>query len=474
LVFDARDLVSWLTSAIVHLLLMILLGLLTFGREAPAPEIVLSVDFDRRRLEGEYRNEHAALVVPDFDLPIPEKPTTQGEERALRLADEDARDLRLDPDAAAPTLPPLARVRDAARSDDPYERMLAIRDPRVRAYVVRNEGGTTLTEAAVARGLRWMARHQNRDGSWSIHDFDRSGACRGRCGRTGSIRSDPGGTALSLLAYLGAGQTHRTGIYRDRVAHGLQYLLSIQKSDGDLRDDSVNEAGMYVQALAAIVLCDAFKLTGDEALRQPAQKSIDFIVAAQHRGGGWRYEPRESGDTSVIGWQLMALHSARAAFLDVPENVLQRAARYLDDAQTDEDGALYSYRPGGSATPAMTAEGLLSRMYLGWNKSDAGLGRGVEWLIARHLPERREPDIYYWYYATQVMHHWGGGPWIEWNLRIRDVLVTTQETSGHEAGSWDPNSPHGHQGGRLYMTALACCTLEIYYRHAPLYRKIEL
>jgi hypothetical protein len=231
---------------------------------------------------------------------------------------------------------------------------------------------------------------------------------------------------------------------------------------------------MYVHAQAALVLCDAFKLTGDEALRPAAQAAIDFICAAQHREGGWRYAPGESCDTSVIGWQLMALHSARAAFLDVPADVFALAAEYLDSAQTQDDGSRYAYRPGDRETPSMTAEGLLSRMYLGWNTGDEGLGRGVAWLVSRHLPERRDPNIYYWYYATQVMHHWGGEPWFEWNSHIRDVLVITQETRGHEAGSWDPNTPHGHQGGRLYMTALACCTLEVYYRHAPLYRKIDL
>jgi hypothetical protein len=474
LAFEFGDVLSWLTSAIVHLVLMIVLGLLTFGKEEPPLAIVLSVDFDRWRTTREYMNEHQALVVPDFDLPIPSRPTTQGQQRILRLADEDARELRLDPDAAPPALPPIRWVKDAARSEDPYERMLAIRDPRIRAEVVRNEGGTTLTEAAVARGLRWIAEHQNRNGSWSIHAFDRGGDCDDRCGDAGSIQSNAGGTALALMALLGAGQTHRTGLYRDRVSHGLSYLLSIQEPNGDLRGQSNNQAGMYVHALGALVLCDAFKLTGDETLRGPAQTAIDFICAAQHDAGGWRYTPREEGDTSVIGWQLMALHSARAAFLDVPPEVLAGAAEYLDAAQTREDGSLYTYRPGGDESAAMTAEGLLSRMYLGWSKKNDGLSRGIQWLLEEHPPTRRDSNIYYWYYATQVMHHWGGEPWVEWNRQIRDVLVLTQETRGHEAGSWAPDDPHGHQGGRLYMTALACCTLEVYYRHAPLYRKIDL
>jgi hypothetical protein len=122
----------------------------------------------------------------------------------------------------------------------------------------------------------------------------------------------------------------------------------------------------------------------------------------------------------------------------------------------------------------MTAEGLLSRMYLGTRRDDLGLSRGVEWLVDNHLPDNRNTNIYYWYYATQVMHHWGGRPWEQWNAAIRDALVSSQIQTGHEEGSWDPNTPHGGPGGRLYMTVLACCTLEVYYRHAPLFRKIEL
>jgi hypothetical protein len=352
--------------------------------------------------------------------------------------------------------------------------MLAARDLRVRAEVVRREGGTTMTEAAVARALRWLARHQHPDGGWRLHAFHKAPACDGRCRGRGSLRSAPGATGLALQAFLGAGQTHRTGIYRDVVSHGLQFLLETQGTDGDLRGDSDDNAGMYAHAQATIVLCDAYQLTGDEALRGPAERAIEFLCDAQHRGGGWRYRPNQRGDTSVIGWQLMALHSARAGRLRVPNVVLQGAGRYLDRAQSDEDGATYAYQPGGRPTPAMTAEGLLSRMYLGWSKRTTGLQLGVALLATEFPPDPDEPNLYYWYYATQVMHHWGGRPWNAWNRGVRDLLVTTQETAGCEAGSWMLGTHHDRSGGRLYMTALACCTLEVYYRHAPLFRKIDL
>jgi hypothetical protein len=73
------------------------------------------------------------------------------------------------------------------------------------------------------------------------------------------------------------------------------------------------------------------------------------------------------------------------------------------------------------------------------------------------------------------MHHFGGPKWDEWNLRMRDVLVRSQEQRGHAAGSWDPSGDRwGDYGGRIYMTSLAVCTLEVYYRHLPIFRRIEL
>jgi hypothetical protein len=68
------------------------------------------------------------------------------------------------------------------------------------------------------------------------------------------------------------------------------------------------------------------------------------------------------------------------------------------------------------------------------------------------------------------MHHMGGAQWDKWNSALRDLLMSLQSGGGHEAGSWAPLGGHDQQGGRLYTTALAACTLEVYYRHLPLYR----
>jgi hypothetical protein len=458
-----RDMPAWLISLLLHMLLFLLLGLLNIQEKTEAPFITISTTVSREKAEGEFTIEVDDKDEVAFNLPLPDNMDLKNKQTrdALIAANQDARQLQIDPELPVPNMPALDRVRDLAASDDPVRRSIAVRDPRLRVEVVKQEGGTTLTEAAVSRGLRWLASQQRADGGWS----------------NGNSGFDTANTALALMPFLGAGQTPTVGPYRNHVAKGLRWLKEKQKADGDLRGGASQHPGMYAHGIASIVMCDAFALTGDESLRKPAQLAVDFIVAAQNDAGGWRYFPRQDADLSVVGWQLMALQSGRMAGLKVPSETLELADQYLDSV-SHEEGALYSYqRQGGEArpTPTMTAEGLLCRMYLGWRKDTPGLVRGVEVLSTEFLPEKRQPNIYYWYYGTQVFHHYGGPEWERWNLRMRDILVDSQVTQGPHAGSWHPEGDRwGSAGGRIFVTSLSVCSLEVYYRHAPIYRQLKL
>jgi len=170
----------------------------------------------------------------------------------------------------------------------------------------------------------------------------------------------------------------------------------------------------------------------------------------------------------------MALKSAQMAYLRVPPGTMRKAGYFLDSVQSDR-GAVYGYQRPERGRPATTAIGLLCRMYLGWQHDQLALVRGVH-ILSTLGPStdntRVKNNMYYNYYATQVMHHYGGPEWERWNKVMRDYLVGSQATKGHERGSWflDGNDLGAPSGGRLYCTALAAMTLEVYYRHMPLYR----
>src|SRR5207253_2405573 len=147
--------------------------------------------------------------------------------------------------------------------------------------------------------------------------------------------SSTAATGLALLPFLGAGYTHKAGEYPDVVERGLNYLknkgLSISYGD-DLRDGS-----MYGQALATLALCEAYAMTGDKELHDAAQGGLDFIAYTQDaKGGGWRYNPGEPGDTTVTGWMLMALKSGQMARLNVSSPAMMQVEKFLDGVQNKD------------------------------------------------------------------------------------------------------------------------------------------
>ncbi len=333
-------------------------------------------------------------------------------------------------------------------------------------------GGTKASERAVAAALNWLARHQDpANGNWSLTNYKKW--CKdGTCTGGAQAESDAGATAMALLPFLAAGQTHKSkGPYRKNIYAGLYWLIKNQKTDGDLSAGSPQK--MYTHGLATICMCEAYGLSQDLTVGGPAQQAINFICKAQHpTTGGWRYNPGEEGDTSVVGWQVMGLKSGLMAGLEVPSPVLEGAQRWLKACSSGK-GGLFAYERAGGATDTMSAVGLLCSQYLGMQRQDPAMIEGVAFLMA-NMPDVNKRNTYYWYYATQVMHNVPGYDWDAWNRKMRKILIDTQVRKGCAEGSWDPAMPAkdtwGEHGGRIMMTSLSCLTLEVYYRYLPLYK----
>jgi len=329
-------------------------------------------------------------------------------------------------------------------------------------------GGGGDTEQAVDRSLKWIAIHQLPDGGWSF-DFKDCPSCGGKCSGSGVSRAQDrtGATALALLPFLGRGYTHREGPYKPTIERGIAFLAQrAVVGKGKAYDTAGN---LYSQGLAGIALSECYAMSQDNRLAAPAQLALNFIMSAQDPvGGGWRYEPRQPGDTSAVGWQIMALKSGHMAFLQVNPLTIKKAVGFLNSVES-QGGARYGYLDNSKPTPGRTAVGLLCRMYLGWKKDNPALQDGVAFL-AKTGPTS---DLYYDYYATQIMHHVEGDVWISWNKRMKELILKSQSNQDHEAGSWHAGFDKGHAAtaaGRLYSTSLATMILEVYYRHLPIYR----
>ena len=483
---------SWLTSLAIHLLIFLIIGLTVWfpqGRYVPPFDVIvteLEAGSEIGFLDG-HDLVGAGLEAPAGD-PL-EKWNAVG--AAAMAADSSGVDLlhpRPSPAAAATTIDPdddddeddaapaavgkytgnAARgaQRTAGKGNGNelaanLAGMLGGRGDEARAKLVKKGGGTKESERAVDLGLDWLARHQRSDGSWSFqHGPD----------DPGYLDCPTGATGLALLAFLGAGNTHQKGRYSNQVSRGLKFLVDhLEETNQGGWLQGTGQATMYVQGIGTMALCEAYSMSKDQSLRRPAQLAVDFIVNAQDpEGGGWRYRIPQAGDTSVVGWQVMALTSARIAELKIHPRVLPKITGFLKRVESD-GGGLYGYTHPGSVRNSTTAVGILCRMYLGREQSNRGLIRGM-----KHLSDWGADsfNMYYSYYGTMAMHHWGGAQWERWNNAMRTQLVESQAQEGDAAGSWVTDRSHGAEaGGRLYTTCLSILTLEVYYRYLPIYRK---
>ena len=471
--WDTRRTPALLVSLIFHTSLLLLLALLTLTPPMGLPH---AFDFQAVSQPQSLEDVNTQLLLATGDAPPPPAPTEAPNVEPPKVSTAAAISDLLHPLDVAPQPSPFASTMDqllAATSSSLSASFVSTgvdgRQPEQRRQLALARGGTIQSEEAVERALDWLALHQLPSGAWSlVHD---TGKCNGRCANNGvRDRFDPAATGLSLLAFLGAGYTHQQGKHQETVRKGVYFLLQIlEETPQGGSFLYACDRGMYNHGIAAFAICEAYQLSGDRDLKRPAQQAIDFIVSSQNYRGGWGYLPQQPGDLTLSGWQIMALKSGSAAGLDVPPATILRIDPFLDSQQV-ESGVFYGYgKPGRSST--CTSIGLLIRLFRGMPHTDARILEGAQFL--RKLG-RSNGDIYFNYYATLFLFHVGEPFWREWNEQMREHLIATQATYGHETGSWYFENAYGKEGGRLYTTAMCAMTLEIYYRFSPIYQQADV
>jgi hypothetical protein len=356
------------------------------------------------------------------------------------------------------------------------------RSGATKSMLIKKGGGNAESERAVARGLAWLAKQQRADGSWV---FDT---------KEDSKKEVVAATGLALLPFLAAGETHKSGQrYQKTVRSGLEYLIKCCPTAGPNAGKFTGIGNMYTQAIGTVALCEAYGMTRDKALLLPTcQAAINYIQRAQGANGSWGYQAGTIGDTSIVGWQIQALQAARLSKdVVVDKRVIDNAIRFLNLASAGSRRSAYGYNDNTRAQPgtALTAVGLLCRYYIdGWGPDNGGMAEGVQGLMKRSPnPDgtwKTVPDMYFYYYATQVVHFFEGEEWKQWNEGtkqqdgtrkggMRDLLLACQNTKpGADEGSWEPEAGFiGRHCGRLGTTSLCLLTLEVYYRHLPLTKR---
>jgi len=375
-----------------------------------------------------------------------------------------------------------ARRKPTPKADSVY----AERTTENKEEFVKKRGGSPISEVAVQSGLDWLSRHQAQNGSWSNGCLGNgSGSC---CERTSSVCTFPGDsyavaqTGLALLAFQGGGHfTFNDTTYSTQVKRGLDWLLSTQRQDGCFLTPG-RVPSMYEHAIATFALAEACAIAKDSdekmdgKYRESLEKAINYIEVFQDpQGGGWRYTPKQPGDSSVSGWVVLALKSALAAGVKVKPEVLKKCIAFFKSIEIGQSGRTGYLNNKTLHTEATTGVGMLVHHFL-LETSDSSLVANASSYLAnvsrKWLVQTPEADYYLWYKCTLGMYLAGGENWDKWNNSVRDSIIRLQAKDGCERGSWKPAGME-KAGGRICSTSLAILTLEVYYRFAKKDKKLR-
>lgn len=481
-----RNTPAWAISMLVHVVVLLTMALIV--TEPPKPEKPRLITASAPEVEDAFEEFEEQMqldeaIVPDQEISevmtLPQDTVVQDVEVVTDANDLDAAQVSVDvvnvSDQLGAASDLLATAGTAGGSAAGFGGRTS---SAMQSDMIRSAGGDPiLVNRTVEDALVWFRQHQLPDGGWSF-DFKKTPGCQGQCDNPKHdtcLNDRVAATALALWPMLAKGYTHKgtgkMGEHKQSIEQGLAFLAqNVIEGKGN----AFHKGGtMYSQALTAVVLSEAYGMTQDSRLQMPAQLAIDFIMAGQDPiGGGWRYAPKQPGDTSAVAWQVVALKSANLAYLRVEPAVVRKATLFLDSVASD-DGAAYGYIDASTPGAARNAAGLLCRIFTGWKSDNDALRRGAIQL-AKQGPSG---DIYYTYYATQVLFHMQKqlpAEWMAWQQAMTDMLVRAQAREGHQKGSYFKGMEAGHAAeaaGRLYVTAMATMTMEVYFKIGVMYSK---
>ena len=331
---------------------------------------------------------------------------------------------------------------------------------------------TAESEAAVERGLRWLAANQGPEGNWGSNDL--------------------GLVAVGGLAFLSAGHMPGIGEHGKACEKALAYVVKNAKPSG-LLNIADGRRDTYNHGLATFVLGQAYGMTADARIGKALDRALKLIARTQGPVGGWGYEAKpQDGDLSLSVMQAKALRSAVDSGFEIPPSVIEKAIVNVRGHYTPKGGnpgmpeaelkklpGQFTYsKGGGNPTVAMAAAGVVCLQEFG-QYDDWRIAKSMERVtteIAKIKPAKAHNgqmpfDAYTLNYVGQSLYQVGGPGWKQHYPTLRDALVGSQvidPTNPANDGKWAAVAHVGDKPGDLYGTAVAVFVLSIPNRYLPI------
>lgn len=310
---------------------------------------------------------------------------------------------------------------------------------------------TRASEKAIKRGIEFIKKTQNRDGS---------------CGVDINQVADIGCTSMCGLALLSDGTTPIEGRHCKELRKMRDYVIGRTRTMPS--DDITTETGTQLQRkigrhahsfFAALFLSQVVgEAPNPAATHEGLRKIVAAIVKAQSSNGDWGSQSWAPTLGTVMGWvSLRACDFVGMKVGGAPEKTTEHLLKKLA-AQSQPRGwmhdlyknaagirVLYAMKKENEPATKKTFEKVLDLI----NRDNTPFTQaGGEEFLAFHL-------------ITETMLQKGGSDWKKWYPVVRDKLIDVQNRDG----SW---TGHHCITSRTFCTAAACLVLSAPNRYLPI------
>ena len=342
-------------------------------------------------------------------------------------------------------------------------------------------------QEAANKGLDWLKKQQQKDGSWSH-----------------AGQNPISMTGMAGLAMLCEGSTVSQGKYREEIKKAVDFLIKKSSKNGLIGNPQLQgETGryMYGHGFALLFLASVY---GDEddkerraELKEILTRAVVYCGQAQSTQGGWFYtsakEGHDSDEGSVTVTQMQALRACRNAGIPVPKEIMKKGAGYLHKSTDAQGGVVYSLGRGGGGAlgggrPALTAAAIACIYSAGDYKDD----HIKKWFKFCYEGPQKIPlggpgqarfgfDEYtHFYYAASIYFIGEDGylklfpdkakdqclTWSKYkNIYFEGILAAQDKTNGGWTGAG------GWGSGPIYSTSVYCVILQLENNCLPVFQR---
>ena len=314
---------------------------------------------------------------------------------------------------------------------------------------------------AIEKGLAYLARSQNRDGSWRAQ-----GAFGAHTGYPCAM------TSLAGVALMAGGHTPIEGRYATNVRRAAEYVLKQADRTGVIAGMHNTSRPMYGHGFSMLFLGEVYGMEPNPArqkeMRKILTRAVELTSRSQSKAGGWYYTPESQTDEgSVTVTQIQGLRACRNAGIKVPKSTIDRACEYIRKCSNDEGGI--AYRLGMTGTrPAITAAAVAT-MYNAGRYENPVAEAALQYTLKFVRKNKNAPfkgyrghSYYGMLYASQAIWFAGEKPWKELFPAIREDVLKRQQ----DDGSWE-----GDNVGKVYGTSIALLILQLPNQYLPILQR---